>query len=112
MSQPKLLPADRQEAEIAASCRRILEETGRHPVTFAYPNGSRRDYNQDTIRILREQQFLAACATRRGSNRPGCDLLQLRRLGIGDEPYWVVEARLAGLLDEKVRRLLPTDRAA
>ncbi len=95
-----------QEEEILGSRQRIAEATGVEPLTFAYPNGSARDYDRHTVEILRRAGFRAACTTRRGSNRPGCDRLTLKRIGIGSDPLAVLEARLAGLFDEKVRSWL------
>ena len=97
-----LEPAE-QEDEIRRSRSRIAEVTGEEPTTFAYPNGSARDYDRHSVEILDRLGFAAACTTRRGSNKPGCNRLTLRRLGIGSDSLAVVEARLAGLFDEAVR---------
>lgn len=99
-----------QAAEILGSRERIAEATGVEPATFAYPNGSARDFDEHSVAILKRAGFLAACTTRRGSNRPGHDLLRLRRLGIGSDPIFLVEARLAGLFDEEARRWLARTR--
>ncbi len=95
-----------QSEEIRRSRARIAEATGAPPVTFAYPNGSARDYDRHTLEIIGRAGFRAACTTRRGSNRPGCGRLELKRIGIGADPPFVVEARLAGLFDEEVRSRL------
>ncbi len=100
------LDPEAQEAEIRGSRRRIAEQTGIEPTTFAYPNGSALDYDRHTVRITDRIGFRAACTTRRGSNRPGCRRLELRRIGIGSDPLFVVEARLAGLFDEEIRSRL------
>jgi peptidoglycan/xylan/chitin deacetylase (PgdA/CDA1 family) len=100
------LDAESQAAEIAGSLRRLDEELGPRPRTFAMPNGSARDYDRSTLEILRRLPFVAACTTRRGSNGAGADLLELRRLGVGDEPLYLLQARLDGLFDEEVRRRL------
>ncbi len=95
-----------QEREIRGSRRRIAEAAGVEPLTFAYPNGSARDYDRHTVEIAGRAGFRAACTTRRGSNRPGAPRLEQRRIGIGADPLFVVEARLAGLFDEEVRSRL------
>ena len=95
-----------QETEILKSRQRVSEEIGESPTTFAYPNGSRRDYDASTLEILRRSDFAAACTTRKGSNRVGCDPLTLRRLGVGSDSLPVLEARLAGLFDEEMRRFM------
>ena len=104
---PILSLTDEQEKEIAGSLKRLEEELGQAPTTFAMPNGGRDDYDQETLDILRRLGFRAACTTRRGSNAPGCDLLELRRIGVGSDSIFMLSARLAGLFDEGVRRLLP-----
>jgi peptidoglycan/xylan/chitin deacetylase (PgdA/CDA1 family) len=103
-----LLPGAEQEKEILLSRRRIQEKTGVLPTSFAYPNGSIRDYTNETAKIVRQAGYQAACTTRKGSNRPDCDPLALRRIGIGSDPTWVIEARLSGLFDEQVRSLVPS----
>ncbi len=100
-----LEPAE-QEEEIRRSRQRIAEEIGREPTTFAYPNGSAKDYSDHTVEILTRLGFAAACTTRRGSNRRGCPPMTLRRLGVGSDPLSMLEARLAGLFDEGVRAWL------
>lgn len=97
------LPAAQQADEITRSRDRVAEETGLTPTLFAYPNGAIGDFGTATIGIVREAGFTAACTTIRGSNRPGCDPLTLRRIGVGAEPCFVVAARLAGIFDESVR---------
>jgi peptidoglycan/xylan/chitin deacetylase (PgdA/CDA1 family) len=100
------LPAAEQEAEVAGARDRIAAETGVVPRLFAYPNGAAADFTDETVRIVREAGFLAACTTVRASNRPGCDLLRLGRIGVGAEPCVVLAARLAGVLDDAVRARL------
>ena len=106
VSHPILSTLDpaQQEIEIRHSRDRIAEAIGKTPTSFAYPNGSARDFDPHTVEILARTGFQAACTTRRGSNRPGCDLLTLKRLGIGSDPISLIEARLAGLFDEEIRR--------
>jgi hypothetical protein len=96
-----------QESEISDSRRRIEQETGAAPTSFAMPNGSARDFGKVTLEILVDHGFRAACTMVRGPNRPGCELLTLRRIGVGSDPLFVLHARLAGLFDEGVRRRLP-----
>ena len=93
------LPRRRQEEEIRQCRQRVSEETGSAPTSFAFPNGRAQDFTAVTCELLRAAGFTAACTTIRGSNRPGCDPLRLRRLGIGSDPAFVVAARLSGLAD-------------
>ena len=101
-----VLDRESQEAEIRGSIERLTEELGEPPTTFAMPNGSKADYNTDTLEVLRSLGIEAACTTRRGSCAPGCDLLQLPRLGVGSDSVSLLSARIAGLFDEQVRRRL------
>jgi len=101
------LSAAEQRNEIFGARDRIASETGTAPTSFAYPNGSTRDYNDTTMAILREAGFDLAVTTARGANHQNSDLLQLRRVSIGSDPNFVLAARLAGLFDEGIRSLLP-----
>lgn len=100
------LPADRQEREIVSARDRIATKTGVAPSLFAYPNGAPRDFTDETVDIVRDAGFSAACTTKRVSNRPGCDPLRLGRIGVGREPSVMLAARIAGLFDERVRARL------
>lgn len=93
-----LSPAE-QEEEIRASRRRIAEETGTPPTTFAYPNGAAGDFDRHTLALLPRAGFSAACTTLCGSNPPGADPYTLRRHGVGADPLLLLRARLAGLFD-------------
>ena len=98
------LPPRRQAEEIAGARERIRQETGAAPALFAYPNGGAADFTAATRELVRAAGFSAACTTVRGANRPGCDPLRLRRIGLGDDPGFVLVARLSGMFDEEPRR--------
>jgi len=95
------LPPGRQEEEVRAARDRIAAETGVAPTSFAYPNGAPGDFGPETVEILRAAGFRAACTTVRGSNRPGCDPLRLRRIGVGSDPVFALAARLTGFFDAR-----------
>jgi peptidoglycan/xylan/chitin deacetylase (PgdA/CDA1 family) len=97
------LNAEQQAREIAGSRRRLEEALGFPPVSFAYPNGSARDFDATSVELLRHHGFRAACTTIRGCNPPGADPLTLRRLAIGNDSLAGLEARLSGLFDEWAR---------
>lgn len=99
--------AAQQEDEIRRSRQRIVEMTGVASHSFAFPNGSERDFDPASLEILQRLGFTACCTTQRGSNRPGDPLLTLRRLGVGADSTTVLAARLAGLFDQGMRRFLP-----
>jgi peptidoglycan/xylan/chitin deacetylase (PgdA/CDA1 family) len=100
----QLTPAQ-QAAEIGLARDRIRQETGEPPKAFAYPNGGARDFNAATRAALRAAGCAAACTTLRGGNRPGCDPLRLRRIGVGRDPGFVLAARLS-VFDEALLGLL------
>jgi peptidoglycan/xylan/chitin deacetylase (PgdA/CDA1 family) len=106
------LGAEEQRSEVVRARDRIAEETGRTPRFFAYPNGSAADFTAETMRILDECGFRAACSTIRGPNTPGCDLFQLKRIGIGADPEFVLDARFCGLFDDPMRRRMGWTRSA
>jgi peptidoglycan/xylan/chitin deacetylase (PgdA/CDA1 family) len=100
------LPPAQQAEEIAGARDRLRQEVGEAPTAFAYPNGSADDFTPDTCEALRDAGFAVACTTLRGANRPGCDLLRLRRIGVGRDPGFVLAARLSGLFDDAMVHLL------
>jgi peptidoglycan/xylan/chitin deacetylase (PgdA/CDA1 family) len=71
-----------QREELRVS-RDILRERLGGADLFAYPNGSRADFTADTKRLLAELGYRCALATVPGLNRPGADLYELRRVGVG-----------------------------
>ncbi len=100
-----------QRREIAGAAERIEEQLGVRVRSFAYPNGTRLDLSESTVGIVRELGFDAACTMVRGSNRAHADPLRLRRIGVGDEPWYVLDTRMAGLFDQEVRDRLGGTRA-
>lgn len=97
-----------QEDEMRRSRQRIAEATGLEPTTFAFPNGSSRDFDDHSLHWLEQLGFDACCTTIRGSNRPGDNPWTLRRLGIGADSTAILATRLAGLLDQGLRSVLPS----
>ena len=71
------LPHALQRAEITA-CKDMLERlTGTSVDAFAYPFGTRADYDRDTMRLVREAGFTMAYSARPGvigRNADGCQL--------------------------------------
>lgn len=54
------MPADEARHEITASFERLTAELGRPPVSFAYPNGSRRDFTSEHEAAARQAGYLIA----------------------------------------------------
>jgi peptidoglycan/xylan/chitin deacetylase (PgdA/CDA1 family) len=73
-----------QAAEIQGS-KLALEEILRHPVkSFAYPFGSRGDYNTETVELVRHAGFELACANFSDIVWGRSDCFQLPRLLVRD----------------------------
>ena len=63
--------------------REVLEGiTGEAIKSFAYPYGTKNDYNQYTLKLLREYGFTLACTTNLGYVEQTSDLFQLERCAV------------------------------
>lgn len=60
------IPLEEQRRQLAESKAKIEAETGQPAVAFAYPNGTKNDYDQNTIKILEELGFQAAFTLEEG----------------------------------------------
>jgi peptidoglycan/xylan/chitin deacetylase (PgdA/CDA1 family) len=74
-----------QRQEIETSCEEIERLVGTRPSHFAYPNGSRLDYDARTRAVLRDVGIAFAYTTVAGYLSPSADPLALPRIGIGEE---------------------------
>lgn len=79
------LTADAAREEIRLSKQTIEREFGAPVPFFAYPNGRREDFTDETKRLVVEAGFRAALTTIEGLNRIGDDLFELKRIGIGSD---------------------------
>ncbi|MEO9825885.1 MAG: polysaccharide deacetylase family protein [Paracoccaceae bacterium] len=75
--------------EINGSLRAVKDLVGLRPLSFAYPNGQRADYDDRAMQHLKAQKIEIALTTMPGANRQGADCLQLCRFGVGlnKKPY-------------------------
>jgi peptidoglycan/xylan/chitin deacetylase (PgdA/CDA1 family) len=71
--------AEETEAQLVRSCEAIQQHLGQHPITFAYPNGTKADFNNVTKETLKRLGFRCAVTTEFGINEPGADMLELKR---------------------------------
>lgn len=78
------LPPDQQEAEIERSASALESLLGVRPEEFAYPNGTRRDFDETTIRLLKQAGFRIAVTTEQRYLTPRDDPLRLPRIGFED----------------------------
>ena len=66
-------------------CKQGLEKIIRAPVNlFSYPYGSKKDFNTQTVRILKESGFTAACSNFLGIIRSNSNLYELPRCYVRD----------------------------
>lgn len=68
--------------ELVDSRRRIEAELGRPVHSFAYPNGTARDFDDKVIAQVRKAGYRNACTTIEGVNRKGTDPFALRRVNV------------------------------
>ncbi len=70
LSHPRLSRLmESQQREEIAGCAAMLAEQLNHPIeAFAYPFGSALDYDERSVRIVRETGFSYACSNRYGVN--------------------------------------------
>jgi peptidoglycan/xylan/chitin deacetylase (PgdA/CDA1 family) len=66
--------------ELRESRDRISDEVGVTPRAFAYPFGAYGTFNAATRQALLDEGFRSACTTVWGRNRPGHDVLELKRM--------------------------------
>lgn len=72
-----------QKEEIEKSLKKVEEVTGKKCRHFAYPNGGAKNYDGNTLEILKNSSVQSAVTMINGSNYKGNCSLQLKRLGIG-----------------------------
>jgi peptidoglycan/xylan/chitin deacetylase (PgdA/CDA1 family) len=80
----RLSDTERRE-EISGSIQRVQSLTGQTCDSFAYPNGSREDYDRSSIELLKSAGVSTAVSTISGPNTVDTPLMELRRYGIGPD---------------------------
>ena len=75
----------RLQAEISDSIAALQGRVERVSSTFAYPNGTRADFDERAVRILRDSTVTAALTTIEGLNDRDSDRFALKRLVVGRE---------------------------
>lgn len=91
-----LLSEAEQESEIVAGKEVLAGITGREVTSFAYPYGTRENYSEATVRIVRRAGFDCACSNLAGAVRPGFDRYQLPRMLVRNWGADEFARRLAG----------------
>ena len=102
MTHPRLaaLSEEEQRREIRDSAR-LLEDRLGHPIeAFAYPFGTVLDYDDVSVRLVKESGFRVAVSNRYGANGPGADRWMLRRTWIdASDSMRMFRAKVNGELD-------------
>jgi peptidoglycan/xylan/chitin deacetylase (PgdA/CDA1 family) len=78
------LPVDGQRWEVCESRSRLESLLGSPVTTFAYPFGTPDDYTRDTIRLLADGGYTAACMNVSGWIVAGVDRYELPRMRVFD----------------------------
>lgn len=76
------LPFDRQREEIAGSRARLRELLGTSVDSFAFPFGAECNYTAETVGLVRDAGFRAACTTAARVVRSDADLFRLPRFQV------------------------------
>jgi peptidoglycan/xylan/chitin deacetylase (PgdA/CDA1 family) len=87
--------------EEAVRSKSVLEDRlGIEVTTFAYPYGTRADFNSSTAKILRDVGYRLAFTSQHGAIRRGANPWELPRIKIeGSEPIWMFRLATRGGLD-------------
>lgn len=88
-----MLDGQTQRSEIAGSKEKLQAMFGHKITTITYPGGG---YNNETIRLARDADYLCACTTNRGFSRTR-ELFALRRIKVTDrDTEFSLWAKLSG----------------
>jgi len=71
--------------QISGSKETVEKRVGRKALSFAYPNGTPEDYNDDIISHLKSSGFVAAFTTQPLINPAGVDPMRIGRVGTPDD---------------------------
>jgi len=77
------LNSRKKKKEISKSCNIIKDSLNKSDIIFAYPNGSRKDFDEESINILKEINILGSLSTIEGLNTHKENLYRLKRMSIG-----------------------------
>ena len=85
----------------AVESQRALERiTGQPVVSFAYPFGTRADFNDDTRRVLRDCGYGCIFTSQHGAVTRAADAFELPRIKVeGGDGFWLFKLALRGALD-------------
>jgi len=102
LSHPRLaqISPEQQREEIKGAKDVIEQQLGCEIVSFAYPFGSRSDYDAASVALVKEAGFCRAASNRYGVNAHGSDMYNLRRIWIDrTDSLETFQAKVDGRLD-------------
>lgn len=85
--------------EITGSKRIIENKLGMEASFFAYPVGTRREYNQEHVALVEKAGYKAAFTGVAGSIGPGTPLFEIPRCNVEPESFFVFKRVLDGSMD-------------
>ncbi len=96
VSHPILTSISEQQAEVEINeSKRCIEARLQSPIKhFAYPNGTPRDFDETTKRLVKNAGFSTAVSTIFGTNTAATDRYELRRGGPWEEDTSVFATKL------------------
>jgi peptidoglycan/xylan/chitin deacetylase (PgdA/CDA1 family) len=91
------LTPEQQREEVQGCLEQLDQWRVPRSTVFAYPNGGRRDFTDQTVEILRETGIDYAVTTIRGHHKPPGDRYRIRRFDVSDSTSrWEFRAKLSG----------------
>ena len=90
------IPPAQQQEEISESKVQLEQILNQPVVSFAYPYGTRDDYNRDSVEIVKQTKFSCACSNFKGVVQPRTSLYELPRFVVRDWDGDEFERQLRG----------------
>jgi peptidoglycan/xylan/chitin deacetylase (PgdA/CDA1 family) len=81
-----------------SALERLLNEEVKY---FAYPVGKKRDFTDDTMKMVEEAGYVAAFSTENGCINNKSNIFALNRLGMRDYPLFVFKVRVSGIFENR-----------
>ncbi len=95
-----MIPPEEARREVHKSKEDLEDRLGVPVHAFAYPYGTRSDFNALTERALADAGYAIAFNSMHGSIRPGMDPISLPRVKVeGGEPLWMFRLLRRGAMD-------------
>ncbi len=86
--------------EVRDSKIALESQLGQKINSFAYPVGSRVDFNEEIVEIVKKSKYTCACSNMYGINNKNADIFSLKRIGIEtSDNFFVFKKKLNGALN-------------